>query len=134
MRKLPKLRTVMKRLDKKFSKMRRLQNADEDYCNCVTCGRPFHWKDCDAGHFIERDKWWTRYVKMNVWPQCRSCNRFKGGRISWYGAWLRKKFGNEAIDDMVALSKKPDKRSSVEKIEAFLEIEKEVDAELRELI
>ena len=134
MRKLPKLRTIIKRLDKKFSRMRRLQGADaEGYCTCVTCGKVEHWKKCDAGHYVERDILWTRFDKMNVWPQCQHCNRFKGGRKGWYGAFLRAQFGNESIDCMVALSKKADLRNSVEKIEWLLEIEKEVDLELADL-
>lgn len=132
--KLPKLRTIIKRLDKKFSRMRRLQNADaEGYCTCVTCGKVVHWKKCDAGHFVERDIWWTRYDKMNIFPQCIQCNRFKSGRTSWFGDFLREKFGNDPIDAMVALSKKADLRNSVEKVEWLLGIEKKVDAELSDL-
>lgn len=132
-RKLPKLRTIIKRLDKKFSKMRRLQEANGSYCTCVTCGKIEHWKKCDAGHYVERDILWTRFDKMNVFPQCIPCNRFKGGRKGWFGAYLRVRFGNDPIDAMVALSKKTDLRNSVEKIENLLEIEKEVDAELKDL-
>ncbi len=132
--KLPKLRTIIKRLDKKFSRMRRLQEADaEGYCVCVSCGKVDFWKNMDGGHFVERDVWWTRYDKMNVWPQGKSCNRFKGGRKGWFGAFLRARFGNDPIDAMVALSKKPDLRNSVEKVEWLLEIERETDLELKDL-
>ena len=79
---LPKLRAKADRL---FSLKRRWEEADMyGFCVCITCGVRKPVKEVDAGHFVQREHLATRFEKNNVWPQCRHCNRFKGGRHSVY--------------------------------------------------
>ena len=77
---------LINRLDRVFSEYIRLYYANKDgVCRCITCKRPFFWKQIDAGHFIQRDRKATRYDEKNVHPQCSSCNRFKSGEQYAHG-------------------------------------------------
>ena len=73
-------------LDRWFSKFIRLRDSDRNgMCRCVTCGKPDHWKEMDAGHFISREKLPVRYDERNVHAQCKQCNRFKSGNQFEHG-------------------------------------------------
>lgn len=70
------------------------------FCVCITCGAQKPWKEMDAGHFIQREHLATRYDRNNVWPQCRKCNRFKGGRHSVFRDELIKMFGRLPVEGL----------------------------------
>ena len=92
--------------DKYFSLFIRLKNADKNgNCKCATCGKLYHWKNIDCGHFMTRDQQATRYEEKNVAPQCASCNRFKGGRQVEMGKYLDLKHGEGTADEMLFKSK-----------------------------
>ena len=76
---------LIKRLDTVFSTYVRLSKADDNgYCKCISCDNINHWKDMDAGHYINRKHMSTRWDVDNVSPQCHSCNRFLSGNIPEY--------------------------------------------------
>jgi hypothetical protein len=86
-------------LDRIFSLFIRLRDADENgYCRCISCGKIVHWKECDAGHYINRKHMALRYDEKNVNAQCRACNRFDEGNMIGYHAGLVKKYGAKVID------------------------------------
>ena len=58
----------------------------------------------DAGHYISRSNMSTIYNELNVWAQCRSCNRFKHGNIPEYAVFLKSKFGHDILDQLTYLS------------------------------
>ncbi len=99
--------TPKKRLDNIFSQNIRLMYADANgYVQCVTCGVWKKWNDgMDAGHFIPRQHTATRYLVMNVFPQCEGCNRFLDGQIPNFEIHVINLFGKEAVEEMKALSR-----------------------------
>lgn len=87
-------------LDRIFSKWVRFSNAPKGYCRCVTCGKIDAPEMMDAGHYISRANRCTRWDERNVWPQCRSCNRFKEGAKDAYALFLTKKFGTGVLEEL----------------------------------
>ncbi|MDR1221436.1 MAG: recombination protein NinG [Tannerella sp.] len=89
------------KLDRIFSEYIRLRDADSNgYCRCISCGSIHHWKECDAGHFVNRKHMSTRYGEKNVNAQCRRCNRFDEGNQIGYTRGLIGKYGKEIIDEL----------------------------------
>lgn len=95
------LAQLKKDLDKQFSLYTRLSDAnDEGYSTCVTCGKVAQWKEMDAGHYITRNHLSTRWEELNVWSQCRGCNRFGGGKPDEYAIFLIKQFGDDILTQL----------------------------------
>ena len=100
--KKPTRSKLIKKLDVVFSKYIRLSNADKNgYCTCVTCNRKYHWKNIQAGHFMSRKHYSTRWEENNVKPQCVGCNMFKQGEQYKYSLFL----GSEVSNDLYLKSK-----------------------------
>lgn len=97
-RKKPTRSKLVKKLDILFSQFVRVSNADKNgYCTCVTCGKKGHWKDgsIQAGHFMSRKHYNTRWDIRNVKPQCVRCNMFKSGEQYKYSIYLGSELSNE---------------------------------------
>lgn len=47
----------------------------------------------DAGHFVSRDRYATRWSEVNVNVQCPHCNRFRAGEQYRHGVAIDKKYG-----------------------------------------
>jgi len=93
-------KTLKNALDVTFSKYIRLRDADENgICKCISCGKPDHWKNMDAGHFVNRKHLSLRWGIRNVHAQCKSCNRFDEGNIVGYTKAMIKKYGTEILDE-----------------------------------
>ena len=107
---------LVKKLDTVFSKYIRISSADKSgYCTCVTCGVVKHWKEIQAGHFMSRKHYSTRWDERNVASQCVSCNMFKQGEQYKYSLFLGKdqakvlylksketvKFTNYELEEMI---------------------------------
>jgi len=116
MPKKPSRSKLVKNLDTVFSKYIRISNADKiGYCTCVTCGVVKHWKEIQAGHFMSRKHYSTRWDETNVKPQCIGCNMFKQGEQYKYSLFLGKdvsevlylksketvKFTNYELEEMI---------------------------------
>lgn len=104
--------SVVKKLDTVFSKYIRLSNADKNgYCECFTCGVKLYWnKGVDAGHFMSRKHYSTRWDERNVKPQCKHCNMYRNGEQYKFSQYL----GKELSEELYMLSKKTVKYSNVE--------------------
>jgi len=107
---------LVKKLDTVFSKYIRISSADKSgYCTCVTCGVVKHWKEIQAGHFMSRKHYSTRWDERNVKSQCIGCNMFKQGEQYKYSLFLGKdeaevlylksketvKFTNYELEEMI---------------------------------
>lgn len=93
-------------LDRWFSKFIRLRDSDSNgICRCITCGKPDHWKEVDAGHFVSREKMVVRYDERNVHAQCYQCNRFKSGNQFEHGKAIDRKYGPGTADTLVSFGK-----------------------------
>ena len=91
-------------LDRIFSKYIRLRDSDRNgICRCITCNRPFHWKDGDAGHFLTREKMATRWNEQNVHAQCIQCNRFKAGNQHEHGQRIDRLYGKGTAERLKAI-------------------------------
>jgi len=87
------------KLDRIFSEYIRLRDTDENgYGRCISCGKIIHWKEGDAGHYVNRKHLSLRYDEKNVNLQCRSCNRFSEGNAIGYNHGLVEKYGDGVID------------------------------------
>ena len=103
------------KIDKVFSEFIRNRDADENgYCKCISCGKVQHWKDMDCGHFINRKHLALRWNEINCQVQCRACNRFDEGNIPAFGIALQKKYGDNIIDQLLAVKNKPFKITQFE--------------------
>ena len=100
--KKPTRSKLVKKLDTVFSQWVRLSNADNNKnCICVTCNKTFFWKEIQAGHFISRKHYSTRWDERNVKPQCAGCNVFRYGEQYKYSLFL----GSVVANDLYLKSK-----------------------------
>ncbi len=91
---------IMNTADRVYSEYIRKKEANRHgYCACVTCGVTRKWNDrMDAGHYVNRDDWPTRFDDKNVHPQCQCCNRRNSGRRSRYAVYLKNRYGPMVLD------------------------------------
>jgi hypothetical protein len=83
------LQLLIQELDELFSLYVRLKDADsKGDVICVTCYNKFNYKDVDAGHYIPRGHFATRWDEDNVKPQCINCNRYNYGMIDVFEKYL----------------------------------------------
>ena len=109
--KKPTKSKLVKKLDIVFSRWVRLSNSDDKgYCECVTCNKKVHWYDIQAGHFMSRRHYSTRWDQDNVKPQCKACNIFGQGKQYEYSIYL----GKSLSDDLLAKSRQLVKYSVVD--------------------
>jgi len=99
---------LVKKLDAVFSQYIRLSASDKDgNCTCVTCGKVAHWKGegQQAGHFISRSAYSTRWDKDNVKVQCVGCNVYRYGEQFKFSLHLGKKLSQELLDKSRIITK-----------------------------
>lgn len=119
----PSLSTLKKKCWKVFSEYIRKKYADEDgVVNCVSCGKPEHWKNLHAGHYIPKSLGLSIYFEeKNVHPQCAGCNTFRHGNLSMYALALKEKYGEGILEELDEIRKqqvkfsKSDYREMIEK-------------------
>ena len=107
-------RPTIKQLDAKLWKIfsEYIRRKDADYrglVRCFTCGNWDHWKDVDCGHGISRAKLSTKFHEKNNHPQCRKCNRFKGGEQFEYMIKVDEKYGKGTAEMLRTMSKQESK-------------------------
>ena len=90
---------LVKKLDNIFSQYIRLSNSKNGNCTCVTCGKVGDWKNggIQAGHFMSRKHYSTRWNEDNVKPQCIGCNMFKAGEQYKFSLYLGGKLSEELL-------------------------------------
>ncbi len=71
-----------------------------EYVSCVTCNNRMHYKEAQAGHFIGGRHNSLLFDERNCHAQCRGCNIF-----AEYLTYMKKMYGNEVIDELLALDK-----------------------------
>ena len=84
---------LVKKLDVIFSKYIRLKNANHrGHVKCVTCGKIDLWDGgtMQAGHFMSRKHYSTRWDEDNVQVQCVGCNMFRQGEQYKFSLFLGK--------------------------------------------
>ncbi len=85
-----------------------------DYGICCTCGTPKSFVELDAGHFESGRSNSILFYEKGIHIQCQSCNRFREGNKVAYYQYMVKKYGQDEIDKIQALSRMSKKLSSLE--------------------
>lgn len=86
---------------KDLQKAIRMESADEKgICQCVTCGKRYHWKQMHAGHFIASRRMSVLFIECNVHPQCNHCNTFLNGNVTEYERYIVSEYGVEMVDSL----------------------------------
>ena len=97
---------LVKDLDKIFSLFIRMRASDEDgYATCFTCGQVKKWKEGDAGHFISRGAYSTRWNESNVQFQDKKCNIFHNGQQFLFAMALDELYGEGTAVNLLRESK-----------------------------
>jgi len=98
------LTKLKKDLDAIFSRFIRLRNAENEQCQCVTCGKVDHFKKMQNGHFMSRRHASTRWDEENCQVQCYSCNVMQQGKQYEYSIWLDNNYGEGKADELLIKS------------------------------
>ena len=101
MPKKPSRKTIIIKLDKVFSEYIRRRYAKNNISECVTCGKQDHWKNLQAGHFMSRKHYATRWDDENVQVQCMACNVYRYGEQYLFAKYL----GDDKADELLAKSR-----------------------------
>jgi 5-methylcytosine-specific restriction endonuclease McrA len=125
MPKKPSRKTIVTKLDKVFSEYIRRRYAKNNISECVTCGKKDHWKNLQAGHFMSRKHYSTRWDEENVEVQCMACNVYRYGEQYLFAKHL----GQEKADELLAKSRTMVKLKDWE-LEEMIEIYKKKLLEL----
>lgn len=99
---------LVAKLDSVFSEYIRLRGSraidvhgEVFYINkCVTCNKVDNIKRLQAGHYISRAKYGTRWDEDNVHVQCKGCNLFKNGNYTEYAKFIVNKYGAEMLSTL----------------------------------
>ena len=95
---------IVKELDSAFSKFIRNRDSDGELCTCSTCGVQKPIKQMQAGHFMSRSKYSTRWDEENVHAQCAGCNMWKQGRQYEMSIYIDQKFYDGKADELLRKS------------------------------
>ena len=101
------LKSIKKKAWAEFSKYIRLKSVLKDgVAFCFTCSSVFHWKELQAGHFIDGRKNAVLYDEEIVHPQCQTCNIWKRGNKDAYTPRMIEKYGLKKVKEMWARKEK----------------------------
>tara|TARA_R110000764_G_scaffold227080_1_gene317032 strand:+ start:192 stop:569 length:378 start_codon:yes stop_codon:yes gene_type:complete len=106
-------KTIVKKLDTIFSIYIRRRYSKDDISECVTCGKQDHWKSLQAGHFMSRKHYSTRWDEENVEVQCMGCNVYRSGEQYLFAKYL----GENKADKLLIKSRQIKKFTDIELIE-----------------
>lgn len=95
----PSRKNLVAKLDKVFSEYIRRRYAVNDIAECVTCGKKDHWKNLQAGHFISRKHYATRWNEENVQVQCVKCNVYRYGEQYLFGLHLGQEVSERLLQE-----------------------------------
>lgn len=99
MKKRPTVKSLKRKLDRAFSLMIRMRDAD---LPCISCGQ---YRELQAGHFIKREILATRWHPLNVHGECAGCNGFDKDHLIGYTLALAKGYGSAVITELVDLKR-----------------------------
>jgi len=67
---------------------------------CISCDIQKVYSEADCGHFYGRANMTMRYDEENCNAQCVSCNQFKSGNPDGYKIGLKKKYGEDILEEL----------------------------------
>ena len=96
---------LIKRIDRLFQACRRFDGAKKKGCiwynRCVTSGQVLPMSKIQAGHWIPRGCYATRWDPTNCNPQSAHDNLYKSGAYIEYSKWYLDKYGLEKYNQMI---------------------------------
>ena len=110
-------KSLIKKLDTVFSQYIRRRFAVNEVAKCVTCGKEAHWKELQAGHFMSRKHYSTRWEETNVQVQCSGCNVFRYGEQYKFGIYLEQVYEKGTAEELQAKSREITKFSDYRLLE-----------------
>lgn len=85
----------------------RQSNADQNgICTCATCGVRKHWKELQAGHAIGGRHNYILFDLDILFPQCPTCNIWRGGEYEKFAVILIKKHGLDWYEEKLRYKSK----------------------------
>jgi 5-methylcytosine-specific restriction endonuclease McrA len=97
---------LKKKLWDKVSLYVRTKDRDwKDEVSCVTCGKVYHYKKMQAGHFIPGRKGKTLFDTRGIHPQCYRCNINLKGNWARYYEFMKVTYGQKLIDELIKQDK-----------------------------
>ncbi len=92
----PSQSTLIKKLDKVFSRYIRLRDAmPSGVFRCISCGQIKPIEKADCGHYFSRRHMSTRFDEDNCNAECARCNRFDAEHLVGYRENLIRKIGTQ---------------------------------------
>ena len=92
---------LVTRLDREVSLyVRRVHEIAPGLNRCYTCGQVHETKNIQAGHYISRRYYGTRYDLRNIRPQCAGCNGARSGEPLRFRQNLVDDLGSENVEDL----------------------------------
>jgi 5-methylcytosine-specific restriction endonuclease McrA len=89
--------TLKRKLWELFSKYIR----ERDNWTCISCGKKCEGIDCHAGHYHPRTDGLNLFFdEKNVNAQCSACNTFRHGNLTQYALGLKKKYGDQILEEL----------------------------------
>ena len=102
------VKSLKKKAWKAFSEyIRRKYATKSGYVRCYTCDKKMHWKEAQAGHAVAGRGNSILFCEDAVRVQCQRCNIWLGGNYTPFHIKLQKELGNDILEKLYALSKKP---------------------------
>lgn len=85
-----------------FSLFIRRRDADVNgMAACISCGTVKHYTEGDCGHYVPKSvSLVLRFNETNNNFQCRSCNLFRHGNLTAYALALKKKYGDNILEEL----------------------------------
>ncbi len=116
---------------KLFSEYIRRKHSDKNgNAQCFTCGIVKPWKELQCGHGISGRGNYILFLEKVCFPQCKSCNIFRGGNYEVFIPKLIKMYSHKKYNEWVANSRKPLKQNKSDYIRLIEDLEnrlKEMD-------
>lgn len=91
---------------KEFSWFIRNRGSFDGYNNCCTCGANHEVKRLQGGHFVPGRHPIILFDERNCHPQCYNCNVNLKGNPRKYDLFMKKRYGQEVIDELDKLDGK----------------------------
>lgn len=84
-------------------------HKNSEFVSCISCGKPYHWKEVHAGHFLHAGKGGkgnaVSYDDRNIHPQCPGCNYYgsRGEAQLNYARFMFTKYGTGILDELKSI-------------------------------
>jgi hypothetical protein len=125
MKKVPSVKSLIKKADKVFSEYIRRKEVGI----CVCCSTVKDWKQMQCCHYYPRSKYGTRWDEMNCHCGCMRCNVFLAGNYPAYSEYMYSHYTEEELADL----KKRSQQTGLNLRELCAEVIEKYTKKLKEL-